>query len=157
MHLTLRFLGPVSADRVPGLIAALEPLVASSGAPQMRFMSLGVFPDWKKPRVLWVGARDKNHRLAPLQAAIEKAVVDEGFEPESQRWKPHLTLARFRSLKGTHVLRDIARSHDSYRSELFFPAGISVMRSELHPEGARYTRVATLRFDRQLNALKKPR
>src|SRR5690606_3760254 len=109
LHLTLRFLGSVEPDRVPEIIAGLQPVVAGFGPPRMRAMSLGVFPDWKNPRVLWVGVRDKNDRLVPLQAAIEAAVLELGFEPERQRWKPHLTLGRFRSLKATHVVRDIAR------------------------------------------------
>lgn len=146
MHLTLRFLGPLSPDRVPALVSALEPVVAASQAPLMRAMTLGVFPDWKKPRVLWVGVRDKHDRLAPLQSEIERIVVSQGFDPEGRAWKPHLTLARFRSLKGTHVVRDIARSHDPFRSERFIPPSVTLMRSELRADGPIYTRVATLRF-----------
>lgn len=146
LHLTLRFLGPVPRERVPELIAALEPRVRASEAPRMRAMSLGVFPDWKKPRVLWVGVRDKNDRLIPLQRSIEEAVVELGFDPERKSWKPHLTLARFRSLKGTHVVRGLAKAHDDYRSELFVPQGVTLMRSELRPEGAKHTRVATFAF-----------
>lgn len=146
MHLTLRFLGPVSPERVPELLAALEPVVARFEPPRMRAMSLGVFPDWKRPRVLWVGVRDKNDCLTPLQRSIETAVEALGFEPERQRWKPHLTLARFRSLKGTHVAKDVAKAHDTFRSELFVPKGVTLMRSELLPEGAKHTRVATFAF-----------
>lgn len=146
LHLTLRFLGPVSPERVPEIAAALEPVVARFEAPRMRAMSLGVFPDWKRPRVLWVGVRDKNDCLVPLQRSIEQAVETLGFEPERQRWKPHLTLARFRSLKGVHVVKDVAKAHDTYRSELFVPRGVTLMRSELRPEGAKHTRAAVFAF-----------
>lgn len=146
MHLTLRFLGDVPAAWVPLLADAVRPLAAAAEAPRMRAMGLGVFPDWKRPRVLWTGVRDKNDRLLPLQREVENAVRSLGFEGEPQAYRPHLTLARFRRLKGTHAVKDIARSHDGFRTELFVPPCILLMRSQLGDGGARHSVVAEMPF-----------
>jgi RNA 2',3'-cyclic 3'-phosphodiesterase len=146
MHLTLRFLGATPPDRVEALKQELAAVAGGFPPPRLRAMELGVFPDWKRPRVLWVGVRDKNDVLRPLQAALEAKVRELGFEAERQAFRPHLTLARFRRLKGVHVVRPIAETHKGFRSEVFAPAGLSLMQSELGPEGARYTRLSEARF-----------
>jgi RNA 2',3'-cyclic 3'-phosphodiesterase len=79
MHLTLRFLGPTPPDRVEPLGAALRSLTAGFAPPRLRAMELGVFPDWKRPRVLWVGVRDKNDVLRPLQLAVEQLAREAGL------------------------------------------------------------------------------
>lgn len=146
LHLTLRFLGDVSAELVPLVVEGLLPIAAATEAPRMRAMGLGVFPDWKRPRVLWTGVRDKNERLIPLQRSVEDWVRSMGFEAEAQPYRPHLTLARFRSLKATHAVRGIARTHDNFRTELFTPPFVSLMRSQLQEGGAKHTRLASAPF-----------
>jgi 2'-5' RNA ligase len=146
MHLTLRFLGEVPAELVPLVAEGLQPIAAATEAPRLRAMGLGVFPDWKSPRVLWMGMRDKNDRLRPLQRSIEDQARALGFEPDPKPYRPHLTLARFRSLKGTHTVKGIAASHDSFRTELFTPDSVALMRSQAGEGGARYTALAHAPF-----------
>lgn len=146
MHLTLRFLGPTSSNRVPALIGGLRRVAGAFEPPRLRAMGLGAFPDWRRPRVLWVGMRDKTGRLLPIHDALERWAVGQGYGPEPQPFRPHLTLARFRSLRGTHAAREIADAHNDFRSELFTPPGLSLIRSELRPDGARHTHLAEAPF-----------
>lgn len=96
VHLTLRFLGETSEEVVRGLVERLRP--ALDGVPPfaVTFAGLGVFPDPRRPRVLWVGVPSPPPALFEAQSAIERAVREAGLSPERRPFEPHLTVARFR-------------------------------------------------------------
>jgi 2'-5' RNA ligase len=135
VHLTLRFLGDTSPER----IATLRPLLsaAASGAElgEARLAGLGTFPGTgKPPRVLWLGIQLPPPTLS-LQAECERAAVAVGFPPEERPFRGHLTLARFRE----RVLRPALPPVDLGVIRL---RTLALIRSELRPGGAVYTPVA---------------
>jgi 2'-5' RNA ligase len=96
MHLTLRFLGWTTRER----LACLEPylVAAARNCPPLdgRVAGLGTFPPsaQEQARVLWAGITLPAAGKA-LQAACERAAVECGFPPERRTFQPHLTLGRF--------------------------------------------------------------
>jgi len=94
-HLTLRFLGWTTRERLAVLEARLAALAAATPALSTQVGGLGIFPPTGRARVLWVGVT-----LPPegtrLQADCEAAAVAAGFPPERRDFKPHLTLGRWR-------------------------------------------------------------
>lgn len=87
LHLTLHFLGAVARDRIPALRAAL----ASPGQPFALKLSHPAL--WSGGIAVLEPARIPTE-LAALQAALGAALRRAGFEVETRRWRPHLTLAR---------------------------------------------------------------
>lgn len=92
MHITLRFAGDIdkrTASEFAGFLAGIEiePF-------DVRIAELGVFGG-REPRVLWAGV-DGGEALNKLQRATERAARSAGLPPETQSYKPHVTLARFR-------------------------------------------------------------
>ena len=97
MHLTLRFLGWTSRER----LSCLDPYLAAAAKAcppiDASISGLGTFPPTEedKARVLWAGITiPKSARN--LQAACERAAVECGFPPERRTFQPHLTIGRFR-------------------------------------------------------------
>lgn len=94
MHLTLRFLGWTTRER----LNVLEPHLAAAARacpPIAATVSgLGTFPPSGRARVLWVGV-DLPKSATKLQIACEAAAIECGFPPERRAFRPHLTLGRW--------------------------------------------------------------
>jgi 2'-5' RNA ligase len=96
-HLTLHFLGETQQERAELLRLALQPIVARHAPFDLRTATLGVFPNFRHPRVLWLGLHGPVHRLETLQQDVvgelrrlDVPVTDEPFHP-------HITLGRVRN------------------------------------------------------------
>jgi 2'-5' RNA ligase len=95
LHITLCFLGEVTRERGPDLVAALAPIVV----PHMS-VTLGnvVFlPERGAKSVLAVLIEDPSGELCRLQGEVSQRLADSGlYEPGKRAYLPHLTVARFR-------------------------------------------------------------
>lgn len=146
IHLTLRFLGASDGSKIEPLGAALEKAAAAYAPFQLHAQELGVFPDWRRPRVLWVGLAEATGKLKSFQQEIELLAVALGFEPSSAPFHPHLTLARFRSQKGVNAARGIVQSHQDFRSPAFTASEAVLYRSELRNERAKHFPISRALF-----------
>lgn len=144
IHLTLRFLGDVATDQIEPLGSALR--AAVSGAPGLRLQvgGLGVFPNARRPRVVWVGLEGELESLARLQQQVAAACA--GFVPDEdqQRFKPHLTLGRVNDrLPGN--ARAVADALPGWRFDEQLPwlaDEVRLVRSRLQPGGSVYEDLA---------------
>ena len=142
MHLTLKFLGNIRASEVPPLLECLEPIASEANPFPLQLAGLGMFPNRRKPRVLWAGVDGDLSELARLQQTAEEAITALGYPPEQRPFAPHITLGRLRrSVSDTRLARIGA-----VVSGLALPSpvrwqvrAVDVMQSELRPSGARYT------------------
>ena len=149
IHLTLKFLGDIREDQVQeigeGLAAALQTQPAFS----LKVGGLGVFPDLRAPRVLWIGLEpmsDAPSAIGTLARKVEEAIVALHFPSEAKPFTPHLTLARIkernreigRALSNLGVL---ARGRSIGTLSVH---GISLMKSDLQPSGAVHTRLCEI-------------
>lgn len=96
LHLTLKFLGDAPAEQVPELTDALLPVVAARRSEPFSLAGVGLFPNLRRPNVLWVGVREGGEWLAELAAALDAALVPLGFPPEGRAFRAHITLGRVR-------------------------------------------------------------
>lgn len=93
MHLTLKFLGETQPRQVATLADALQAIASQHSPLDVRLAELGIFPNSKQPRVLWVGLHAPA-ALAEIAQQVEHAAVALGFATEPKPFTPHLTLAR---------------------------------------------------------------
>jgi 2'-5' RNA ligase len=145
VHLTLKFLGEVSEDRVAALREALAPTVEGIPPLTLALGEVGTFGGRRGVRVLWVGIAGDLEHLSRLQGRVESALDPLGFPPEGRAFSPHLTLARVPD----HVGGDERRRFKDLTASLEVPSAppvtireMSLMRSILGPGGAVYQRVA---------------
>ncbi|MGV8074602.1 MAG: RNA 2',3'-cyclic phosphodiesterase [Syntrophobacteraceae bacterium] len=142
IHLTLKFLGNVSQEQVEGIQKALQE-VASAVAPfRLQPIGCGAFPSVKQARIVWVGlggVDGKGDKLLGLQQAVEKALIPLGFKEEDRSFKPHLTLGRVKGRQHLYSLREVLVANQAFEAEAFDVTELVLYKSELLPDGARYT------------------
>lgn len=140
LHLTLKFLGEINAVRLPSLALAAGRATAQVAPFELQLAGPGVFPLRGPARVLWIGLADPTGRLASLQQKLEEECRKQGFPPETKSFHPHVTIARLRApappLVALHLNTAIERRSFTVRN-------LVIMRSELRPEGSRYTPLAS--------------
>ncbi|MBI4594160.1 MAG: RNA 2',3'-cyclic phosphodiesterase, partial [Candidatus Rokubacteria bacterium] len=148
LHVTLKFLGEVDPDRLDRVAAALA-TVASGRAPfDLVVEGLGAFPSATRPRVVWAGLARGAHALAALAVSVEDALAGLGFAREARPFASHVTLGRAREPRPDPSL---ARAIGVAASRAFGAARVdrvTLMGSELHPRGARYTALGAWPFPR---------
>jgi RNA 2',3'-cyclic 3'-phosphodiesterase len=93
VHLTLKFLGEVPAERDQELRDALTRAASGARALTLAIGGFGVFPDFNRPRVVWVGIAPEP-ALELLQHQVEREYASLGFPTEARAFRPHLTLGR---------------------------------------------------------------
>lgn len=140
IHLTLKFLGSIDEKNVDNIVEIIKEICNRYNMFTLEVKGIGVFPNIRSPRVLWVSING-NSVLAELQREIEDGMASLGFESESRRFTPHLTLGRFRSSIGKEGFLEAIKLHgkDSFGS--INVKYISLMRSDLNPAGAQHTKI----------------
>ncbi len=142
-HLTLKFLGDIDEARVEPIAAALERDLCPFSCFTINAKGLGVFPDLKRPRILWVGL--VGDELNVLASRVEKTLIPFGFAAERRAFAPHLTVGRWREFNGSSKeLGDEVekwQGHDFGRSNV---DEVILFQSVLKPEGAVYRRLKTV-------------
>ena len=145
IHLTLKFLGPVPADRLREVVRAAQRAAVPAPPVPLELTVLGCFPDKRAPRVVWAGLKQIPEELGNLQQRVERELVATGFPAESRPFSPHFTLGRVRS--GRNIRKLVAAMQAERLEPLRFEAAeVVVMASRLHPSGALYTPVSRIPF-----------
>jgi 2'-5' RNA ligase len=91
LHITLKFIGEQTPERVEAISARLRRVEGS--AFEIRCGGYGFFPTAKAPRVFWIGIQ-AGPQLAELAERVDVAVAEFGIPQEDRPYSPHLTLAR---------------------------------------------------------------
>jgi 2'-5' RNA ligase len=144
IHLTLKFLGNVPFKRVMEIKEAMEEAVQGISPFRLEICGLGAFPNFKQIRVFWIGVGGDLDKLSTLQRRIDSALDPLGFAPEVHPFVPHLTLARIKESASSADRKTFAELVGSAGFENRYEIevdGVSLMRSQLTPEGAIYTRL----------------
>jgi RNA 2',3'-cyclic 3'-phosphodiesterase len=145
IHLTLKFLGRVTAPRLERVKKAVD--LAAQGIPpfDIEVSGTGCFPSPRSARVLWVGITSVPEELQQLYANLEDELSQIGFEREKRKFSPHLTIARVRTPQNSSSVADSLIA-SSFASERFQATEVIVMRSDLKPTGSIYTPQATVQL-----------
>ncbi len=144
-HLTVRFLGDVSAAAIPVITAALAEAAAGLVAPDLLLSNLGVFPHLRRPRVVWAGLGGELEILKSVKERVDtclQAADGRLFPPENRRFTAHLTLGRFKGRVDGGNLSAALKKNARFEAVAFTADSLVLYRSELKPRGAVYTPLA---------------
>jgi RNA 2',3'-cyclic 3'-phosphodiesterase len=141
IHLTLKFMGEVAADRLGAIDAALR--AAGLGVRPFRLEAAGVgtFPESGAPRVIWVGVRGDLEGLTVLREAIERSLSGLGFSAEKRDYHPHLTLGRIQGPVPSGWRSRLARTANA-TAGAFSVDEYVLFESRLGPRGPDYNALA---------------
>ncbi len=109
MHFTLLFLGEISEEVSRKVQEALT-TVEFSPIP-INFTGVGVFPNAKFPRVLWVGINeDAAASLSELAKKVEATLAPLGFTSDKP-FSPHVTIFRVKRRAG-NISKELEKFKD---------------------------------------------
>jgi len=137
-HVTLCFIGDTDPANIDDMSSDLGREIGQVDAFEMVVEGAGAFPKPERARVFWAGVRAGARRLVNLSTRITDVLqARHDHRPENRPFHPHITLGRVR---GRHVdLSDVIRAHEHVRWGIDPVAEVHLLRSQLHPDGARYT------------------
>ena len=144
IHVTLKFIGHVEETELPAIRDSLAN-VKSRGPIEIAFGNFGFFPNERRPRVFWLGI-EAGPDLAALSVGISSALEPVGVPREERAFRPHLTLARFKTEKGLLKLREMVAplAHQSFGDTV--ATQFHLYESVLNPGGAVHTKLASYHF-----------
>lgn len=146
IHLTLKFLGEVSAANLEQLARSLRVEAASHATFTASIGGAGAFPNPRRPRVVWIGC-EAPPALAGLQRGVEAVCARLGYASESRPFSPHLTIGR---VGQTVAPAELERLRRALQQTEIGPLGtftvnaIHIFKSDLQPGGSVYTRLYSL-------------
>lgn len=133
LHLTLRFIGeaePRMAEEIRDMLATID-----FNPFEVRLKGVGMFGTQRKPRSVWAGVEDTKP-LKHLHEKIDNALNRIGLEPETRKFKPHVTLARFKHRSDR--LERFLMAHAGFAAPPFIAEHFALFSSQLSHTGARY-------------------
>ncbi len=146
IHITLKFLGNISEDRISDIEGVIRKLLQNRSSISLRAKGAGAFPSLKKIRVVWAGIDGDIDKLRSLQQDLEVELERIGFPREDRSFKPHLTLGRLKSPSGNNSLAKAIAGLHSFQSDQFVVDHVTLYRSILKPSGAVYEALVKVPF-----------
>ena len=142
IHLTIVFMGHIKTDDIGRLGEEVRNICSGYGPFNMAIKGVGCFPNRQRPRVLWIGVDGDIGQMSRFRDDLQKPLKAFGIKEERRQFKPHLTLARFRSTRKIgSPLEEILRVYEALESPYETLSELSLFKSELKPEGAVYTKL----------------
>jgi RNA 2',3'-cyclic 3'-phosphodiesterase len=142
VHVTLKFLGEINESAVPKLETIIHKTAMGMKPFNVRLVSVGVFPNLRGPRVVWVGMEGAEPMIK-MASVLEEGCEHLGFPKERKPFSPHLTLARVR--EGFKPdLADFIKDSEGREFGVFPVKGIKMKKSVLTPAGPIYSDVLTV-------------
>ncbi|MEQ8228882.1 MAG: RNA 2',3'-cyclic phosphodiesterase [Rhodospirillales bacterium] len=136
-HITLRFIG--EADRHQA--ADLDDALTDIHVPEfdLAFDGVGSFASRGRLRAIWARLQT-SPALTHLHDKVERASIRAGFAEEQRKFKPHVTLARFKGTSELAAARFL-EDHAGFTTRPFTVERFVLFESTLGGEGAHYTPV----------------
>lgn len=137
IHLTLKFFGEVTSDRVEPIEEMLQFATEGMRPIELAMLSGAAFPSRRHPRVLRLELQAGGD-LELLQDRLERGAERIGFPPEGRPFRPHVTLGRVRE---GHRLPPgaIARLEAIPPGPAFLVERVVLFESRLSPQGPSYS------------------
>jgi 2'-5' RNA ligase len=154
LHLTLKFLGSISAASIAAVKNSLSEACAGIRPFSLRAKGIGFFPNERQPRVIWVGLENDDNILTDLQMRVERLLAPFVEKPGGEKFLAHATLGRFQKYRRhkTEKLLPRAAALGGHVFGEWRVEDVGLFRSELSPDGARHTLVAVFPFGATLKA-----
>jgi 2'-5' RNA ligase len=141
MHCTIRFFGDVEEELLMGRLSdVIEREVRHQTPIGLAAHGIGVFPNWRYPRVLWAGIEGETDAIISLHAKLEEAFSEFGLVHDPRVLRLHLTLARAKApIKDGEALVGMVEKMGEQDFGAFRVDSLTLYKSVLTREGPIYT------------------
>jgi len=143
IHLTLKFLGDITNSKIEQVSQKLSELAGRHEKHKIIVSGLGIFPNMRRPRVIWIGIQAPE-TLKALHQDLEAETAKLGFPLEKRSFNPHLTIGRVKQHISPPKIEGI-RNAISYTNIGFIDTveveNLHLFKSDLKSSGAVYTKL----------------
>lgn len=145
IHLTLKFLGEISSEKVREVSERLPDIFKTFGPLKLSITHLGTFPPRGVARVVWAGIELNADQVVRIAEATDNVLEKIGFKKEQRPFHPHITLGRVRSPSRS---RELMRAITGYTvsAQEFSVEKAVFFRSTLTPQGAVHEPITAVRL-----------
>jgi len=143
LHITLKFIGETTYDKINGLKQTLHSISESKSSFVVSHKEFAFFPTLKQPRVLAIRFND-SAELEALQQEIVSGCQTLGYSKERTRFHPHLTIARIKekaSIEDKDRIEKIVSETKVDLPGIFRVDSFHLYKSELQSTGAEYKKL----------------
>lgn len=147
-HLTLKFLGDVKKDSISDVCNAIDKVAKSQKPFSLEFGGIGTFPNLSRPRVLWLGLKQGVKITTGLSSYINNTLLQWDVKKDG-RFHPHITLARLRQSMDLRGYIDLFEEYQTIQNTFMAVDEITLVKSELHPNGAVYTPISRFHLGKE--------
>jgi 2'-5' RNA ligase len=142
IHLTVVFMGNIETEDIPAIAQGVKEVCEAFGPFDLSLKGVGCFPNRRNPRVLWLGLDGDLEPMSDFRDALQGHLTGFGIKEERRKFKPHLTLGRFRKPKKMDSKEDqLLSKYEDLSSSVCSLKELILFKSELKPTGAVYTKV----------------
>lgn len=136
-HLTLKFLGNIPEHALPSIRTILYEATSQSHCFNITFNRIGIFPNIRHPKTIWIGPDKKCQELAALQQNIDFKLERCHQFAKEKKFSPHITLSRIRHRINPGILN---RALKIETGPITFSVNqVHLIKSRLCPSGAVHT------------------
>jgi 2'-5' RNA ligase len=145
VHVTMKFLGDVSDNKVAAVADAIRTAVVGTQSFEMKIRGIGAFPNMRYIRVIWAGVADGRDIVIALERNIDRELQKLGFPPERD-FVPHLTLARVRTPRRKEQLAETIEGMAKDNTEFgdMRAKSVELKQSQLTSKGPIYSTIARI-------------
>lgn len=136
LHITFKFIGEIPVERVKAVRDSLEGLVDREIEANLTFKGLGVFPNIKEPKILYIKVQHSDV-LSNLRKEVEDRLYRIGFKKEIKPFIPHITINRIKEVKPAQLMEKLEKFEDyvfGYQNII----SVNIIESILNHTGAEY-------------------
>jgi len=138
LHLTLKFLGEISPSQAENIRKIITEAARLTPPFPLKIKNAGAFPNYRRPRIIYLEADDSAGRIGRLAGRLHKAKA-ENTDPDNRTpsFKAHITIGRLKS-PGCGELEEILeelKKKNPVRNLEFEAASVGLFQSILCPEG----------------------
>lgn len=142
LHLSLKFLGEISLKQLKRTQQIITEIIKTTLPFEIILETLGVFPDFREARIIWIGTNQPPRQLKQLVDQLETKLLKIGLPEEQHPFRAHITLGR---IKNPLTPSDLERGLDKVKNDCrdanlnFNTGGITLFQSVLGPNGPTYS------------------
>jgi len=137
IHITIRFLGDISAAKIDSIHESMKK--TDFTAFDCQIQGLGVFPHLGHPRVVWAGISKGANELTKIADYVETQLRELGFRADPKGFGPHLTLARVKTGRNKAELARRIQEMADYEFGAMKADCLRLKKSVLTPKGPVYS------------------
>jgi 2'-5' RNA ligase len=98
LHMTFQFLGDITEEQAVSVLQNLQQIADKYAPFKVQYRSLGVFPDRKRPRILWMGVSKGESKLKKVASEVAQLNRRAGIRVDAKPFHPHVTVCRIKEV-----------------------------------------------------------